>query len=275
MITEIVTFKLPQGMTHEDVVANFEKTAPNWKANPDLIRKNYLVDAGNGVAGGVYVWTDRAHAEKWHGEAFRNMVKEIYGSEPELRYFETPIVVDNTTNAIPKMLFEFANREELLRGWLLHAHKCRDRHDLASRRNDTYRYWLGVPAIILAALVGTSVFVSLESTPNNNIKIVLGLASISSAVLASLQTFFDFGSHAESHRTAGVKYKAVIRELEQVLTQPLDQLPPEKDTLFNDLRERLDDMEAKAPVVPEGIYRQIEKRYASIVFSERVATFSR
>ena len=45
MITEIVTFKLPDGMTHEDVVANFEKTAPNWKANPDLIRKNYLVDA--------------------------------------------------------------------------------------------------------------------------------------------------------------------------------------------------------------------------------------
>ena len=30
MITEIVTFKLPEGMTHDDVVANFEKTAPNW-----------------------------------------------------------------------------------------------------------------------------------------------------------------------------------------------------------------------------------------------------
>lgn len=53
MITEIVKFKLPNGMTHADVVANFEKTAPNWHANPDLIRKNYLVDAENGVAGGV------------------------------------------------------------------------------------------------------------------------------------------------------------------------------------------------------------------------------
>lgn len=100
MITEIVTFKLPTGMTRDDVVANFEKTAPNWRANPDLIRKNYLVDADQGVAGGVYLWKERAHAEKWHGEAFRAKVKEVYGSEPEFRYFETPIVVDNVASAI-------------------------------------------------------------------------------------------------------------------------------------------------------------------------------
>lgn len=36
MITEVVTFKLPQGMTREDVVAAFRKSAPTWRANPDL-----------------------------------------------------------------------------------------------------------------------------------------------------------------------------------------------------------------------------------------------
>ena len=102
MITEIVTFKLPEGMTHADVVANFEKTAPSWNANPDLIRKNYLLDTTIGVAGGVYLWKNRADAEKWHGEAFRNKVKEIYGSEPEIRFFETPIVVDNVAGVIVK-----------------------------------------------------------------------------------------------------------------------------------------------------------------------------
>jgi hypothetical protein len=102
MISEIVTFKLPDGMTYDDVVANFEKTAPNWRANPDLIRKNYLVDAHKGIAGGVYLWKDRADAEKWHGEAFRQKVKEIYGSEPEIRYFETPFVVDNVAGSIVK-----------------------------------------------------------------------------------------------------------------------------------------------------------------------------
>jgi hypothetical protein len=84
-----------------------------------------------------------------------------------------------------KKLFEPSNREELLRGWLLHAHKGRDRHDLAARRNDTYRYWLGVPAIILSAIVGTTVFASLETQVDTSLKIVLGLISITSAVLAS------------------------------------------------------------------------------------------
>lgn len=272
MITEIVTFKLPEGMTHKDVMANFEKTASKWKANPDLIRKNYLVDAKNGVAGGVYLWKERAHAEKWHGEAFRNMVKEVYGSEPEIQFFETPIVVDNAAGAMSKKLFEFANREELLRGWLLHAHKGRDRHDLAARRNDTYRYWLGVPAVILATVVGTSVFASLEKTVDANFKIALGLASILSAVLASLQTFFDFGIRAESHRLAGAKHKAIIRELEQELTQPLKQLP-EKDDFYDDLRTRLDALEAEAPVVPDGIYRHVDDLYASVVFLDSVAPF--
>ena len=102
MITEIVTFKLPDGMTREEAAANFEKTAPGWRANPDLIRKNYLVDAKNGVGGGVYLWRERAHAEKWHGEEFRKKVKEIYGSEPKSQFFDTPIVVDNIAGEIVK-----------------------------------------------------------------------------------------------------------------------------------------------------------------------------
>jgi Putative mono-oxygenase ydhR len=102
MITEIVTFALPEGMTREDAVANFEKSAPSWRANPDLIRKNYLLDASNRIAGGVYLWKERAHAEKWHGAEFRKRVKEIYGSEPKSQFFETPVVVDNAAGAIVK-----------------------------------------------------------------------------------------------------------------------------------------------------------------------------
>ena len=171
----------------------------------------------------------------------------------------------------PKKLFEPSNREELLRGWLLHAHKGRDRHDLAARRNDTYRYWLGVPAVILSAIVGTSVFASLGTQVDASLKIVVGLVSIISAVLASLQTFYNFASGAESHRVAGVKYKIIIRELEQVLTQPLEQLP-DKPHYLNDLRKRLDDLELEAPVVPEAIYHHVEERYASMVFAETVAS---
>ena len=102
MITEIVTFSLPEGMSREDVVAGFEATAGAWKDNPDLIRKNYLVDVENRVAGGVYLWNRRADAEKWHGEEFRQRIKAKYGSEPRSEFFETPVVVDNVADAIVK-----------------------------------------------------------------------------------------------------------------------------------------------------------------------------
>ena len=100
MITEIVILKLPEGTTRAEVISNYEKTAPTWRENPDLIRKNYLYDAENGIAGGVYLWKEKGHAERWHGSEFRKKAKELYGAEPEVRFFETPIVVDNVIGEI-------------------------------------------------------------------------------------------------------------------------------------------------------------------------------
>ena len=102
MITEIVTFKLPDGITRDEVFSNYEKTAKTWSENPDLIRKNYLYDANEGIAGGVYLWREKAHAEKWHGAEFRKRVKETFGAVPESQFFETPIVVDNLIGKIEK-----------------------------------------------------------------------------------------------------------------------------------------------------------------------------
>ena len=55
MITEIITFGLPDGMTRDEIVANYRRSAPAWRANSDLIRKNYLFDAETRRAGGVYL----------------------------------------------------------------------------------------------------------------------------------------------------------------------------------------------------------------------------
>jgi hypothetical protein len=95
MITEFVTFALPKAMTREQLVENYKQTAPKWRQNPDLIRKNYLFDHSGGLGGGVYLWKTMAAAKRWHDESWRKKVIEVYGSEPNIRYFETPIVVDN------------------------------------------------------------------------------------------------------------------------------------------------------------------------------------
>ena len=102
MITVIVNFKLRDGMTRDEIITKFEQTTQKWSDNQDLIRKNYLVDLDRGIAGGVYLWKKKMHADIWLGAEFRKMVKENYGEEPTFQYFETPIVVDNITCDITK-----------------------------------------------------------------------------------------------------------------------------------------------------------------------------
>lgn len=95
MITEIIVFDLPEGMSREEVVANYRRSAPNWRSNPDLIRKNYLYDPEGRKAGGVYLWRDMEAARRARDEAWLERVRRTYGSDPVVQYFATPLVVDN------------------------------------------------------------------------------------------------------------------------------------------------------------------------------------
>ena len=95
MITELVLFDLPKGITREQVVSGMRESAQHWRGCPELVRKNYLYDAQKGQAGGVYLWPDQAAAQRWHDEPWRQRIRQLYGSEPVIRYFDTPLVVDN------------------------------------------------------------------------------------------------------------------------------------------------------------------------------------
>lgn len=100
MITEIVTFALPQGMTREQVIEAYRQSAVRWRQNPELIRKNHLFDEAGRIGGGVYLWKTLAAAKRGHDEAWRRKVLETYGAEPQIRYFATPVVVDNAAEKI-------------------------------------------------------------------------------------------------------------------------------------------------------------------------------
>ncbi|KPA21069.1 hypothetical protein shim_25340 [Shimia sp. SK013] len=100
MITEIVSFDLPADMPRDTVLALFEQTVARWQGHPDLIRKQYLYDAGANRGGGVYLWATRAAAESAHDSAWCDTAETLYGSRPTFAYFETPFVVDNRAGEI-------------------------------------------------------------------------------------------------------------------------------------------------------------------------------
>lgn len=95
MITEYVLFGVPAGITRAEVVQGMRDVAPRWRAETDLIRKTFIYDAAAGQAGAFYLWKNRQSAERAHGPEWRQGVRARYGSEPVIRYFDTPVIVDN------------------------------------------------------------------------------------------------------------------------------------------------------------------------------------
>jgi Putative mono-oxygenase ydhR len=95
MITAIVQFSLPKPINLEEAARAFESTAPKYPGLQGLVRKYYLLSEAGRRAGGVYLWETRAAAEAVYNGEWKARVKQLYGSEPEISWFDTPVIVDN------------------------------------------------------------------------------------------------------------------------------------------------------------------------------------
>ncbi len=100
MITAVVQFKLPDGTSLADAKAKFQSTAPRYRGLPGLARKYYLFDAEKGTGGGCYLFESRADAEAAFNDEWHARIRDKYGADPEIRYFESPVIVDNVRGEI-------------------------------------------------------------------------------------------------------------------------------------------------------------------------------
>jgi hypothetical protein len=100
MITEIVLWRLPNGMNRDEVIAKYRASVPVWRQKPDLIRKAFLFDEKSRRVGAVYLWKNIDAAKEAHGPAFQDRISATFGAKPEFQYFETPIVIDNAANQV-------------------------------------------------------------------------------------------------------------------------------------------------------------------------------
>jgi hypothetical protein len=142
--------------------------------------------------------------------------------------------------------------KQVLDDWYQRVAVTQRAHYLSADYFGARKYWLGIPAVVLSTLVGTSVFATVQKQPELWLQITVGLASVAAALLASLQTFLGYAERAEKHRVAGAKYGALGRELEQIRAS---------DTLqsaeaMSEVRKRLDDLAVESPNNPLPIYRK-------------------
>ncbi len=96
----IVVVQIPVQRSREQAIAMQKQSAPTFRALADkgLLRKDYI--NGEAGGGGVYYWTSREAAEAWYTPELLRKMKEKFGVEPVVSFYETYVCVDNAKGEI-------------------------------------------------------------------------------------------------------------------------------------------------------------------------------
>jgi len=95
VILELVEFNMPKGWTREQVAEDARQVIDKWRANPELLRKHFLLSLDGKTGGGVYIWPSVEAAQEAHGEEWRQSIIRRTGAAPTIRYFDLFLLIDN------------------------------------------------------------------------------------------------------------------------------------------------------------------------------------
>jgi hypothetical protein len=95
MIIAIVTFQMPKGTTPEDLAGGFKDAVPLFQKVPGLLQKFFYVSEDGCRAGGIYVWSSRADADRLYAGEWRAMVEAAFGGPPTIEFLHSPVMIDN------------------------------------------------------------------------------------------------------------------------------------------------------------------------------------
>ena len=123
---------------------------------------------------------------------------------------------------------------------------------------------LGIPAAIFSAIVGTTIFSTLQTESYFVLKIVTGLIAISAVILTALQTFLNPLKESERHRTAGGKFLTMKREYElySLHYRGADaNMAHEAFAHFEKLARAQNGLHDESPTIPDKFWDRARKEY--------------
>lgn len=151
----------------------------------------------------------------------------------------------------------------LLSSWGRRAEAAKHAHYLLATRLRRRNLWLGVPAVVVSAVVGTSLFASLANESNDipaELRLSIGGLSVAAAVLSAMQTFLRFAERSERHAQAADWYASIHRKIDQTEALPsVERGDPKK--VLNDLRKEIAEAGQAYPQIGETVWHEVAPRY--------------
>lgn len=141
--------------------------------------------------------------------------------------------------------------------------KCNSHYDMSEKYRKKHRIF-GAAVVITTSLVGTSVFSTLTGSTNLVIQIITAVLSVLAIVLAALQTFLGFSELQSQHKSAGVGFGQIRRNLEVLAVKfpsPNGGADSPEMKELELITKHFDDLDSASPTIPDEIW---DKNWAEI-----------
>jgi hypothetical protein len=126
-------------------------------------------------------------------------------------------------------------------------------HNSAADRCKAWDTRLGGAVAILTAVVGTSIFATVDNDPSTAAKIVAGVVTVAAAIASGIQAFAGLSKRIEDYQQAARRYGSIRREIEQ-LRATFAQNGAVPDAQVTRIRTLLDTAAENSPNAPKRIW---------------------
>ncbi len=175
---------------------------------------------------------------------------------------------DSTNKAEAAKLKELNSKwtkeqELLLAEWSEKASCYRWLHGRAEKKYRRSNYAFTIPVIIMSTLTGTANFAMDSFVPQEHKKIAMagvGGVNILAGIISTLQNFLRYAELMESHRSSGVSWSKLGRDISIELALDPPRRKPARDFL-NICRAEYDRLIEQSPMIDDSILKQFQGKF--------------
>jgi hypothetical protein len=135
-------------------------------------------------------------------------------------------------------------------------------HYLAADRCTRFNRLLQIPVIVITAVIGTTIFSTLNDNPDPRWKMAAGFITLAGTILSSLQASLGFAQTGQRHKAAGEAYRAMCRKFEMLHLRYLNAGSAERSKAMDEMDKvvaELADLAGDYPAMPDSCYDAAKK----------------
>lgn len=134
-------------------------------------------------------------------------------------------------------------------------------HNKSEKRYTKLNTYLTLPVVIMSTLAGAGSIGSQSLFPDSRVpNILIGMTSLSVAMMNTVGGFFSWAKRSESHRIAAITYGKIYRFILIELALPRAERMAPKDML-KVIRDQCDRMNETSPQIPDPIIAEFREKF--------------